>query len=283
MTFIDLPAANRPSFTQAVISACRAASTSHEGPCPAGRAGRTAATTCPSSSSVSCASSPSRARPAACAALIYRAAVFTSTPARLAAGRFPAPASHARRTSLTCVTRTSRNAIPCRLFQSEMNRKITAGWSINWQTRWSHPRGNNSQRVVPCSWQTTMADSVRAGGAVRGTARFADPRPFCPVIWAPASLPDWRMSRIPVGRFFAVLLAPGGGLALLVPAARAGCRIGPRHLIEAPRGDDSVYVVAARVLGIPGQGWIRRSRSLSWTDDGPVIYLPYTCAGNAPD
>ena len=33
-----------------------------------------------------------------------------------------APASHARRTSLTCVTRTSRKAIPCRLFQSEMNR-----------------------------------------------------------------------------------------------------------------------------------------------------------------
>jgi hypothetical protein len=28
-------------------------------------------------------------------------------------------------------------------------------WSINWQTRWSHPRGNNPQQVVPCSWQTT--------------------------------------------------------------------------------------------------------------------------------
>jgi hypothetical protein len=36
---------------------------------------------------------------------------------------------------LTCVTRTSRNAISCRLSKSEMNRKITAGWSINWQTR----------------------------------------------------------------------------------------------------------------------------------------------------
>jgi len=43
------------------------------------------------------------------------------------------------------------------------------------------------------------------------------------------------MPRIPVGRFFAVLLAPGGGLALFVPAAGAGCRIGPRHLIEASR------------------------------------------------
>jgi ATP/maltotriose-dependent transcriptional regulator MalT len=37
-----------------------------------------------------------------------------------------------------------------------MNRKITAGWSINWQPSWSHPRGNNPQQVVPCSWQTTI-------------------------------------------------------------------------------------------------------------------------------
>ncbi len=34
--------------------------------------------------------------------------------------------------------------------------------------------------------------------------------------------PDWRMPRIPVGRFFAVLLAPRGGLALFAPAAGAG-------------------------------------------------------------
>jgi hypothetical protein len=157
----------RPSFTHPVTSAVTGTSASHEAPCPAGRAGRTAATTCPSSSSVSCDSSPSRARPAARAAAIYRAAVFTSTPARLAAGRLPAPASHARRTSLTCVTRTSRNAIPCRLFQSEMNRKITAGWSINWQTRWSHPRGNKPQQVVPCSWQTTSSESRGRAGEHR--------------------------------------------------------------------------------------------------------------------
>jgi hypothetical protein len=34
------------------------------------------------------------------------------------------------------------------------------------------------------------------------------------------------------GRFFAVLLQLGGGLVLFVPAAGAGCRIGPRHPIE---------------------------------------------------
>jgi hypothetical protein len=71
-------------------------------------------------------------------------------------GALARPSQPRRRTSITCVTGTSRNAIPCRLFQSEMNRKITAGWSINWQTRWSHPRGNNPQQVVPCSWQTTL-------------------------------------------------------------------------------------------------------------------------------
>ena len=45
-----------------------------------------------------------------------------------------------------------------------MNREITAGWSINWQTRWSHPRGNNPQQVVPCSWQTTIGCGVTVPG-----------------------------------------------------------------------------------------------------------------------
>ena len=36
-----------------------------------------------------------------------------------------------------------------------------------------------------------------------------------------------------IRRFSAVLLALGGGLALFVPAAGAGCRIGPHHPIEA--------------------------------------------------
>jgi len=75
-----------------------------------------------------------------------------------------------------------------------------------------------------------MVYSVRAKLAVRITARFADPRPFCPVIrdsGRVARLTD--VPDIPPVRFFAVLL----GLALFVPAAAAGCRIGPRHPIEA--------------------------------------------------
>jgi len=44
---------------------------------------------------------------------------------------------------------------------------------------------------------------------------------------------DRCMPCIPGGRFSAVLLAMDGGLVLFVPAAGAGCRIGPRHIFEA--------------------------------------------------
>ncbi len=46
--------------------------------------------------------------------------------------------------------------------------------------------------------------------------------------------PGAGLPRIPVGRFFAVLLVPGAGwpCSYLPPG---GCRIGLRHLIEAPR------------------------------------------------
>ena len=65
-----------------------------------------------------------------------------------------------------------------------MNRKITAGWSINWQTRWSHHRGNNPQQVVPCSWQTTPSVFSHRSLVLRGglgghlnlTRRLADRR-----------------------------------------------------------------------------------------------------------
>jgi hypothetical protein len=76
----------------------------------------------------------------------------------------------------------------------------------------------------------------------------------------------------PADRFFAVLLALDGGLALFVPAAGAGCRIGPHHLIQAAIGALAEYPPlplgwktgtaalreqrrrAARVPDVPGQG-----------------------------
>ena len=56
---------------------------------------------------------------------------------------------------------------------------------------------------------------------------------FVPLHGRPDCLSNWCIPRIPVGRFSAVLLAMDGGLVLLVPAAGAGCRIGPRHPIQA--------------------------------------------------
>jgi hypothetical protein len=72
-----------------------------EASCPAGRDGRTAATTCLSSSPLSCDSSPSRVRPAARAARIYRGGlhVHACPPGRRALAR---PASQACRISHLC-------------------------------------------------------------------------------------------------------------------------------------------------------------------------------------
>jgi hypothetical protein len=79
-----------------------------------------------------------------------------------------------------------------------------------------------------------MVYSVRAKLAVRITARFADPRPFCSVTRAPGCSPDWLMPRIPAGRFFAVPLAPGGGLALFVwGAPRPGRAAGSARAISS--------------------------------------------------
>ena len=103
-------------------------------------------------------------------------------------------------------------------------------------------------------------------------------------------------------RFFAVLLALGGGLGLFVLAAGAGCRIGPHHPIEAaieavaecpslPLGwkTDTAALRerrrrAAQVPMSPVRDWIQQARSmcLPWTGDGPVMYPPCTCAGDMP-
>ena len=56
---------------------------------------------------------------------------------------------------------------------------------------------------------------------------------FVPLPGHPDCSPDWCIPRIPGGRFFAVLLALGGGLVLFVPAAGAGGRISPRHPTKA--------------------------------------------------
>src|SRR5712691_3825412 len=107
----------------------------------------------------------------------------------------------------------------------------------------------------------------------------------------------------------------GRRVSRVVPAAGAGCRIrGLRHPIESateavtdcesPAAGWKTGTVAWRatlrasldaaratascrkgVPGVPSQG-LDLAESvvyLSWTGDVPVVYPPYTCAGNAPD
>ena len=86
------------------------------------------------------------------------------------------------------------------------------------------------------SWRSDryghIADSVRAEGAVRGTACFADPRPFCPVTRPRTArlTGACRASRAAGSPPFCSRWTAAWSF---VPAAGAGCRIGPRRPIEA--------------------------------------------------
>ncbi len=114
----------------------------------------------------------------------------------------------------------------------------------------------------------------------------------------------------------------GRRLVLFVPATATGCRIGPRHLIEAAteavaecappaagwktgaapwRATVRADLDAARAAascrkgsrcprsgtgsGEAGQGLdpVKPVMYLSWTSDVLVMYLPYTCAADTPD
>jgi len=105
------------------------------------------------------------------------------------------------------------------------------------------------------------------------------------------------------GRFSAVLLQLGAGLVLFVPAAGEGCRIGPRHPVEAAteavtecaspaagwktgtvrgercyvRGLDAARAAASRRMRVPGvplRDWIWLSQSC--TCRGLVMHLSCT-------
>ncbi len=162
------------------------------------------------------------------------------------------------------------------------------------------------------AWQCARTYGVQRPGKTSG----AHNRSLCgsaPVLSgysASDCSPDWGMPRIPVGRFFAVPLAPGGGLALFVPAAGAGGL--PDRPASSHRGSTegmtgcaspppgwktSTAAVASgavpgsgrrgeprrhaeRVPVSPVRGWIRRSRSC--TCRGLVMDLSCTCRIPAP-
>ena len=101
--------------------------------------------------------------------------------------------------------------------------------------RWLRKRGPAGRflLVTPCvkvrhygsrrgSVHVHMVYSVRAKLAVRITAPLAGPRPFCPIMRHPGFSSDWCMPCKSACRFFAVLLALGSVLTVLVPAAEAG-------------------------------------------------------------
>ena len=77
--------------------------------------------------------------------------------------------------------------------------------------------------------------------------------------------------------FSAVLLQLGGGLVVFVPAPGAGCRIGLRPPIEAAT---EAATECAPSLGLD---LAEPAVYLSWTGDAPVMYPPYSCAGDRPD
>src|SRR5262249_55548412 len=76
-----------------------------------------------------------------------------STPARAAAVRSPAPASHARSTSQISVTATSRNPIPRTPKSIDLK---APGTGSDQDPKGGAPGGPiTGNRVVPCSWQKT--------------------------------------------------------------------------------------------------------------------------------
>src|SRR5262249_32204261 len=96
---------------------------------------------------------PPRPSPASPAAATSRRAVLRSPPACAAAVRSPAPASHARSTSLISVTATSRNAIPRTPKSVDLK---APGTGSDQDPQAGAPGGPiTGNRVVPCSWQKT--------------------------------------------------------------------------------------------------------------------------------
>ena len=101
-----------------------------------------------------------------------------------------------------------------------------------------------------------IADSVRAEGAVRGTACFADPRPFCPFTRAPGLL-VW-VACVGAGSCLRLVRVTG----LFVPAVQARCP-----------GAANAYIPGdVRLAGLTGT----TTGVWSWTGHSTVAL--YTCS-----
>jgi len=133
-----------------------------------------------------------------------------------------------------------------------------------------------------------MVYSVRAKLAVRITARFPDPRRFCPSVGhRDARLSDDCRASGRLGFCRPARAGRSAGLA----RPTAGCRISPRHPVGAVAGASD----RARRRRRDGRPARRRTAAgfsvppcqdlgpadpvmyLPWTDDVPVVHPPYTC------
>ena len=147
---------------------------------------------------------------------------------------------------------------------------------------------------------------------MRRTARFADPRPFCPVTGRPDCSPDWcaahpgrpvlrRSAR--AGRRAGLVQYPRPGRAADRPApSHRGCAEVVTGACRPPPGWKTGTAPwratlrpdlgAAASGGVTPQGFpvslgqgldpAEPVMYLSWTGDVPVVYPPYTCAGDMP-
>jgi hypothetical protein len=105
-----------------------------------------------------------------------------------------------------------------------------------------------------------IADSVRAEGAVRGTACFADPCPFCPVTRAPGLLASLVHSAHPGRPVLRRSARDGRRAGLVRTRGGAGFRIGPRHPVEGSHGSGD----RVRAAHPPGGRLARRRGERRW-------------------
>jgi len=126
--------------------------------------------------------------------------------------------------------------------------------------------------VIVCrcrAWRSNryghMADSVRAEGAVRGTARFADPRPFCPVTRHRTAPSDWCMPCIPAAGSPPFCSSWVAGWSC--PCLRPGQAAGSARVIPSRRrgGGDRVRAARRRIEDWPGRCRGQRRCAWVWT------------------
>ena len=192
--------------TQPRICSSWPSSASHDAPCPFGRAGRTASTTSPDQLIGDRIHTGLPGQPRSLGRLDVPAGGLAVHPRPLGDRPQPValqprpqhlthlnhtdlPESHPRLTSTSTVMTRAVN---------ERTRDLSArraGWSHDWQPRWSHEAGRKPLNAVPCSWQATAGNPAvtpdRVGGSVDSVRGQHSCRRRLPTV-DPSSERGWR-------------------------------------------------------------------------------------------